>query len=87
MKALALAIFMASVACDTGPGTLHRHRDPGSLVIAEAADVISLDPVRVTDSESIQLGEVLFEGLVGWRQARPTSSHSSRRAGTSRPTA
>ncbi len=68
MKALAPAIFMASVvACDAGQGTLHRHRDPGSLVVAEAADVISLDPVRVTDSESIQLGEVLFEGLVGWK--------------------
>jgi peptide/nickel transport system substrate-binding protein len=62
------AVFMVCLlACDAGQGTLHRHRDPGSLVVAEAADVISLDPARVTDSESIQLGEVLFEGLVGWR--------------------
>jgi peptide/nickel transport system substrate-binding protein len=66
MKALALAIFMLG-ACDAGPGMLHRHRDPGSLVVAQAADVISLDPVRVTDTESIELGEVLFEGLVGWK--------------------
>ncbi|HEY1813072.1 MAG TPA: ABC transporter substrate-binding protein [Kofleriaceae bacterium] len=67
MKALALAIFFALAACDAGQGTLHRHRDPGALVVAEAADVISLDPALVTDNESIQLGEVLFEGLVGWQ--------------------
>jgi peptide/nickel transport system substrate-binding protein len=66
MKALALAIVVA-VGCDAGQGTLHRHRDPGALVVAEAADVISLDPARVTDSESIQVGELLFEGLVGWK--------------------
>ena len=66
MKALGLAIFMLG-ACDASQGMLHRHRDPGSLVVAQAADVISLDPVRVTDSESIELGEVLFEGLVGWK--------------------
>ena len=28
---------------------------------------IALDPVRVTDSESIEVGELLFEGLVGWK--------------------
>jgi peptide/nickel transport system substrate-binding protein len=65
MRAL-LAIVALAGACDTGR-ELHHRRDPGALVVAEAADVISLDPVRVTDNESIQVGELLFEGLVGWK--------------------
>ncbi len=36
----------------------------GALVVAQPADVLALDPVRVTDSESIEVGELLFEGLV-----------------------
>ena len=54
-------------ACDAGRTMLHHHRDPGALVVAQAADIGSLDPVRVTDSESIEVGELIFEGLVGWK--------------------
>ena len=39
-------------ACDAG-GEHHRRRDPGALVVAEAADVISLDPVRVTGTLTV----------------------------------
>ncbi len=46
---------------------MHRRRDPGALVVAEAADIFGLDPVRITDNESIQVGELLFEGLVRWK--------------------
>jgi peptide/nickel transport system substrate-binding protein len=46
---------------------LHQRRDPGALVVAQAADVLALDPARATDSESIEVGELLFEGLVGWK--------------------
>ncbi len=57
---------IALVSCDAGRSHEHR-RDPGALVVAEAAGVIGLDPIRVTDSESIEVGELLFEGLVRWK--------------------
>lgn len=65
-SALALAAC-ALAACDAGGQPLLRRRDPGALVVAEAADVQALDPVRVTDSESIEIGGLLFEGLVRWK--------------------
>jgi peptide/nickel transport system substrate-binding protein len=65
MRVLALAAL--AVACDAGRAPLHARRDPGALVVAQAADVIALDPARVTDNESIEIGELLFEGLVGWQ--------------------
>jgi peptide/nickel transport system substrate-binding protein len=52
-------------ACDTGPG-LRRRRDPGTLVVARATDVQMLDPARVLDIESIEIGTLLYEGLVRW---------------------
>src|SRR5512140_1913587 len=73
MRALAVAVAVVVSTsggglsgCDAGK-QLHRKRDPGVLVVAEAADVIALDPVIVTDSESVQVGELIYEGLVGWR--------------------
>jgi peptide/nickel transport system substrate-binding protein len=68
-RALARCVFMlgAAAACDAGLGNLHHRRDPGALVVAQAADVAGLDPVRVIDSESIEVGEILFEGLARWR--------------------
>ncbi|MGE5185047.1 MAG: ABC transporter substrate-binding protein, partial [Acidobacteriota bacterium] len=63
----ALAAFGAVGACDAGRVTMHHRRDPGALVVAQAADIVALDPVRVTDSESIEVGELIFEGLVGWK--------------------
>ncbi len=65
MRRAALAIVLA-IGCDAGSGA-HNHRDPGALVVAQASDVLGLDPARVTDSESIEAGELMFEGLVGWR--------------------
>ena len=68
MRVLALtAAIGVAVGCDAPRETLHQRRDPGALVVAQAADVITLDPVRATDSESIEVGELLFEGLVGWK--------------------
>src|SRR3954466_16335854 len=64
---LVTVAVLAVTGCDPGGGTLRERRDPGALVVAQAADVISLDPVRVTDSESVEVGELLFEGLVGWK--------------------
>lgn len=67
MRLAGLGLVIAFVGCDGGRGSLHHRRDPGALVVAEAAAVIGLDPVRVTDSESIEVGELLFEGLVRWK--------------------
>lgn len=58
---------IALAACDGGRQAQEHRRDPGALVVAEAAGVIGLDPLRVTDSESIEVGELLFEGLVRWK--------------------
>jgi len=66
LTAVTFAVSLA-VACDAQRETLHQRRDPGALVVAQAADVIALDPVRATDSESIEVGELIFEGLVGWK--------------------
>ncbi|HEV7559083.1 MAG TPA: ABC transporter substrate-binding protein, partial [Kofleriaceae bacterium] len=46
---------------------MHHRRDPGTLVVAQAAAPLSLDPIRSTDSESIEVGQLLYEGLVRWR--------------------
>lgn len=63
---LVLALALGAAACE--PATASRHRrDPGALVVAHAADVQALDPVRVTDNESIEVGQLIFEGLVRWK--------------------
>jgi peptide/nickel transport system substrate-binding protein len=61
-----LVVAAAHAGCDAGRAA-HRRRDPGALVVAQAADVQVLDPVRAQDSESIGLGTLLFEGLVRWK--------------------
>jgi peptide/nickel transport system substrate-binding protein len=62
-----LVALAATAACDAGRAA-HRHqRDPGTIVVARAADVIALDLARVSDSESIEVAELIFEGLVGWK--------------------
>ncbi len=66
MRGLAVAAVLLA-ACDAPRETLPQRRDPGALVVAQAADVITLDPVRATDSESIEVIELVYEGLVGWR--------------------
>lgn len=66
MRQAALALLAIGTACDAGRAA-HRQRDPGTIVVARAADVIALDLARVSDSESIEVGELVFEGLVGWK--------------------
>jgi peptide/nickel transport system substrate-binding protein len=63
----AIAIASAASACETGAEPRHRRRDPGALVVAQATGPLKLDPVRVTDNESIEVGSLLFEGLVRWK--------------------
>ena len=67
MLRVAIASLLLTVGCDAGTTGLHHRRDRGTLVVAQAADVQSLDPVRVTDNESIEIGQLVFEGLVRWK--------------------
>lgn len=62
-----LACVVLALGCDAAGSAMHSHRDPDALIVAQAADVIGLDPIRVTDSESIEASELMFEGLVGWK--------------------
>ncbi|HEX3759592.1 MAG TPA: ABC transporter substrate-binding protein [Kofleriaceae bacterium] len=64
---LLIALGAAALACDAAPGTLHHRRDPGALVVAQAVDVTGLDLARLIDDESIEVGEIIFEGLARWR--------------------
>ncbi len=66
-KCLVLLAAAAIAACDTDANTRYRRRDPGVLVVAQATGPLKLDPVRVTDNESIEVGGLLFEGLVRWK--------------------
>src|SRR3954452_16346202 len=66
-RALLIALGAAALACDAAPGTLHHRRDPAALVVAQAVDVAGLDLARVIDNESIEVGEIIFEGLARWR--------------------
>ena len=65
-RAHLVCVMVAAGACDAGPQQLHHRRDPGALVVAQAADITGLDLVRVVDAESIEVGEILFEGLARW---------------------
>ncbi len=62
-----LVAVVAISACDSATAGLHRRRDPGALVVAQAADIMALDPVLVNDNESIEVSEILFEGLARWK--------------------
>jgi len=62
---LPVVLALAGAACDS-QRALHHRRDPGTLVVARAADPQLLDPARVVDAESIEIGTLLFDGLVRW---------------------
>jgi peptide/nickel transport system substrate-binding protein len=58
---------LAASACNADRSAGHRRRDPGALVVAQAAEPLTLDPLRATDSESIEVGGLVYEGLVRWK--------------------
>src|SRR3954451_18898100 len=67
MRRMLVALVGVLSACDASTDRMHHQRDPGALVVAQATGAIALDPVRVTDNESIEAGTLLFEGLVHWK--------------------
>jgi peptide/nickel transport system substrate-binding protein len=60
-------LVLVVAACNADRAVGHRRRDPGALVVAQAAEPLTLDLVRATDSESIEVGGLVFEGLVRWK--------------------
>lgn len=66
-SAFALGAMALVSACTPDRARTHGTRDPGTLVVAQPTGAIALDPVRVTDNESIEAGTLMFEGLVRWR--------------------
>jgi peptide/nickel transport system substrate-binding protein len=62
-----LVLVTCLVAACSERAATQRRRDPGALVVAQAAGPRKLDPVRVTDNESLGVGHLLFEGLVRWK--------------------
>ena len=67
MRVLALLALTLAIGCDASRQSMHARRDPGALIVAQPADVLDLDPVLATDSESLEVAELVFEGLVGWK--------------------
>ncbi|HLL21541.1 MAG TPA: ABC transporter substrate-binding protein [Kofleriaceae bacterium] len=67
MRAGALAAVIALTACTADRSAGHRRRDPGALVVAQAAEPLTLDPIRATDTESLEVSGLVFEGLVRWK--------------------
>ncbi|MGE3455489.1 MAG: ABC transporter substrate-binding protein, partial [Kofleriaceae bacterium] len=61
-----LAGVLLASGCDAERTPRHR-RDPNALVVARATGTILLDPVLVTDSESLEVSGLLFEGLARWK--------------------
>ena len=53
-------------ACNLAPATPPR-RDPRTLIVARALDAVSLDPGAAFESESLEIIELVYEGLVRWR--------------------
>lgn len=70
VAALALTAAAAG-ACDPSAGDGDRshargrsYRDPGTLIVGRVADAISLDPGRITDNESVEVVELVYDKLI-----------------------
>jgi peptide/nickel transport system substrate-binding protein len=79
VRSLATLTVGLLAACDTGldffsggsAGRQEDRRDPHTLIVGKASDPISLDPARVTDQESVEICEQIYEHLVRYK---PTST-------------
>lgn len=77
-RAIAAFAAVLAIGCDGGSSDEGRmrhgvgRRDPDSLVVGRAADAISLDPARVSDTESVEVVSQLYETLVTYRREAGT---------------
>lgn len=63
-------LVVVAAACgksSTSDGGSGAFRDPTTLIVGRPADSISLDPARITDNESVEICEQVYEGLLRYR--------------------
>ena len=63
---LVAGAVVAGLGCKQRPATSEGRGD--TLIVGRASDPLGLDPARVTDSESIETCEQIFEHLVRYRR-------------------
>ena len=65
---------LAWFADDRGVGstTATARRDPGTLIVGRVADAITLDPARVTDNESVEVCEQIYDTLLEYHPGSDT---------------
>jgi peptide/nickel transport system substrate-binding protein len=62
-----VALAVLAVGCRLADEAPTTGRDPGSLIYARAGDALLLDPARITDNESVEVVEELFDRLIHWQ--------------------
>ncbi len=58
-----------SVACEPARDALPRPEKSDTLIVGKAGDALGLDPARVSDDESVEVCEQIYEHLVRYRPA------------------
>jgi peptide/nickel transport system substrate-binding protein len=78
--------LLLAAACRATPDKLTRgqpdeHAAEGTLIVGKAGDAMGLDPARVSDDESVEVAEQIFEHLVRYRPASTDAGRESGRGG------
>lgn len=66
MNRVALAVLCVA-ACRVGEEAASTNRDQANLIYARAADALILDPARITDNESVEVVDQIFDRLIHWQ--------------------
>ena len=80
MRALCAGVIVVLGGCELGwfddrrdpSATSMARRDPGTLIVGRVADAITLDPARVTDNESVEVCEQLYDTLLEYHPGSDT---------------
>jgi len=65
-RALALAALVCAAGCRLGDEGQPSGRDRANLIYARPADAQLLDPARITDNESVEVVDEIFDRLIHW---------------------
>ncbi len=58
--------------CGRDAGGFHRSPRPDTLIVGRVADAISLDPARITDNESVEVCEQIYDTLLEYHPGSDT---------------
>lgn len=80
MRAFCLGALVLLGGCDfvwqeDEPDRAHAsmaRRDPGTLIVGRVADALTLDPARVTDNESVEVCEQIYDTLLEYHPGSDT---------------